>query len=362
MKIRELVLSDYKKIRHLVLKYGMNIQTSDNWKKTWTTNPQIKKGLKIPKGWVAIKHNKIIGVLENFPKLFKVKRRLLKIACKSTWVVEKKYRSYSMLLLNKYFNQKNVDLFLCTTANFNVNKIMTAKGAYENPTKSCSEVEFIILNTYKIIKAFFIKKKISRFNFLVQTINFIFNIFFYSKLNFKNILKVKKKYKIVNFCDKESMSFLTNNYFYKNKVGEFRDKTWLNWNLNIRKYNKEIWTIKSYHKNKLSGCCICIGETEQKLKVKRVFLANIRVLNVKNEIFDDLIKICILEAKNRNYDILEFKNLNEVLKKKMGKYNFLKRKFINNPYLFKFKNNKFNLFCKNKKIWETSLLDGDILF
>ena len=76
MKIRELVLSDYKKIRHLVLKYGMNIQTSDNWKKTWTSNPQIKKGLKIPKGWVAIKHNKIIGVLENFPKLFKVKKRL----------------------------------------------------------------------------------------------------------------------------------------------------------------------------------------------------------------------------------------------------------------------------------------------
>ena len=158
------------------------------------------------------------------------------------------------------------------------------------------------------------------------------------------------------------MSFLTKNYFYKNKAGEFRDKTWLNWNLNIRKYNKEIWTIKSYHKNKLSGCCICIGETDQKLKVKRVFLVNIRVLNVKNEIFDDLIKICILEAKNRNYDILEFKNLNEVLKKKMLKYNFLKRKFINNPYLFKFKNNKFNLFCKNKKIWETSLLDGDILF
>ena len=53
MKIRELVLNDYKKIRHLVLKYGMNIQTSDNWKKTWTTNPQIKKGLKIPKGCIG---------------------------------------------------------------------------------------------------------------------------------------------------------------------------------------------------------------------------------------------------------------------------------------------------------------------
>ena len=47
--------------------------------------------------------------------------------------MDREYRQYSLLLFREYFAQTNVDLFIDTTANATVGKILTAFGANEIP-------------------------------------------------------------------------------------------------------------------------------------------------------------------------------------------------------------------------------------
>ena len=63
----------------------------------------------------------------------------------TTWVVNTKYRSTSLLLLTEYFKQNNIDIFINTTANYETYKIWKAMGANSVPLLSCQEIEFQII-------------------------------------------------------------------------------------------------------------------------------------------------------------------------------------------------------------------------
>ncbi len=60
---------------------------------------------------------KIVGYLGNIPLSYEFEGEKLFVATTHAWVVDSRYRSYSILLLDYFFNQKSVDLYLTTTLN-----------------------------------------------------------------------------------------------------------------------------------------------------------------------------------------------------------------------------------------------------
>ena len=115
----------------------------------------------------------------------------------------------------------------------------------------------------------------------------------------------------------------------------------------------------------LVGFSICFGENNTQINLRKCSFSFIFLNNEKNEnYFDCLIKLSIKEANKRNYDIIEFRNLNLIYKNYLKKFLFFKRKYKHNPYLYKLNKNKFDSssYLNNKENWSISLLDGDILF
>ena len=362
MFLREVTFEDYTKIKKLVTKSKKNIQDYESWKKIWSTNPLLKKGYKIPLGWIIEKNQEVVGYLGNFPKVLKHNDKEYLASCITTWVVDDQYRSVSILLINQFFNQKEIDIFICTTAKSAVNKIWKALGAMEMPLVSCQEVEFVILNSKKFINGY-IKKKFNLPNFFTYLFILLFKMTFIHKLNFRHFSKINHNYKILDRVDEDIHAFLkkidANNY----RIKENKNKDWLSWNIERRILDKEVWSVKIFDKNSIIGYCLCIGENLNHIDLKRVYLADLEILDENNtEAFKDLIKISILESKKRNYDVIEFKNLNNYKKKFLKKFNFFKRKFKSNPYLYKFKENSKNFTYQDHDLWDISLLDGDNLF
>ena len=353
MNIKELNVKFYIKIKKLIKKNGFEIPPFSHWIKLWKNKPKKKIGDGIFKG------KELVGYHSYFDKKLIFKGKTYKILVSSNWNVHPNYRKYSIYLINKYFN-KNTDIFLTTTSNFKVSEIWKSFGAKEVNNKGCKRIFFRILDINKFLDILVIKKKLT-FIKLVKPI-LLPALYFYN--NTKNIFK--KDFKLYFKCNDNvdgeinsfNLNYEKNNVYPLEKRSDFEIKNYLR----IINHNKKIYLIKIINKDKLLGYCTLVREKIRNTNIHRMYLAELRIYskyyNYLNEIFDYVTYF----SKQKNCSIVEFRNLNTRILKRINYKKFYIREIKNNPYLIKLKPNlekKFNRLIK--KDWETSFLDGDCL-
>jgi hypothetical protein len=119
VEVREASFDDYDQIAQLESRYKLESKPPDEWQHLWTNNP-VYQGLTNhwPIGWVVEDSNhKVVGYLGNIPLSYEFEGKTLLSATTRAWVVEEPYRGYSILLLDHFFSQNTVDLYLTTTLN-----------------------------------------------------------------------------------------------------------------------------------------------------------------------------------------------------------------------------------------------------
>lgn len=117
MKVRPAVFEDYPRIVALQAGYGLEYKAFDDWKRLWAENPAyIAHEHDLPIGWVLERDDKYIaGYLGNIPLFYELQNETILASVAHSWVVDSQYRSYALLLLEEYFSQAKVQLFLNAT-------------------------------------------------------------------------------------------------------------------------------------------------------------------------------------------------------------------------------------------------------
>lgn len=354
MIIRKTNFNDYKKIRSLVKKNNNNIPPFNKWKNIWTKNPNYK--LKKPIADILLNNNKIYGYHSIIPKKLIYKKKIYKILVSSNWVVNKKYRQFSMQLLNKFFNM-NADIYLTTTANKDVANIWEAFGATTVKPNLTNLVIYKILSPYNFIYSFFILKKKYVPKLIIKLLSCFLKIYLKRKIHTKEKLNLKLLDLDIND------SYLENfNKNYENKIQEPSEKRSsynLKWYLGLIKYDKKILIKKIIINNIAIGYVVIIAKNEKKINLKRVFIAEIKIKDLYEKYINEILQTIFILMKKYKYDVVEIKNLNQKLYKYIDKKNYLFRKYEKSPYLVKInKRVKDNSIYKNIK---TTYLDGDCL-
>jgi len=120
LEVRKACFEDYEQIVELQSQYGL-AEKSDfrEWQHLWVDNPAYRKiARNWPIGWVLEAPNrKIAGYLGNIPMSYQFQGQELLAATTRAWVVDSQYRSYSILLIDYFFAQTDVDLYIATTVN-----------------------------------------------------------------------------------------------------------------------------------------------------------------------------------------------------------------------------------------------------
>ena len=116
--IREAVFGDYPQVAALESALGLVSKPYEEWLHLWADNPAYKALEGWPIGWVLEDENGcVVGYVGNIPLFYEFRGRRLVTAAGRAWTVDPRYRSFGLLLMETYFEQPRVDLFLNTTVN-----------------------------------------------------------------------------------------------------------------------------------------------------------------------------------------------------------------------------------------------------
>ena len=348
MLIRDATVNDYEQINNLNLRHNLNLPDKKEWGKIWLNNPEfIFKN--DPIGWVIEDQKKIRGFLGFIKKKYSDhKGAELNSLIISDWVVDKDYRSLSLSLLSNFFNKKNYDLFINSTANLKASKVWEAFGAKKIPLNNIQSSLFIPINCRKV------SNKIFRNIFL----NFILYNFLKYFLKFR-ILSIKEnsKYEIeyVKCYDNEIKNF-DKSQKKKEHVQENLD---YNWYISILEKKNKINFLKIFKENSLIAYCVLLSSKNKNFN--KTYLAQIKIkdkyLN-DNSIYEFIIKKIFIYSKYINTDLIEIKYIDENI------FNFLKKIIMINKSKkycsFYFYSKDKDLILKlSKEKWLINMFSGD---
>jgi hypothetical protein len=145
VQLRDARFQDYKAIAALEGSQGLISKPFDEWRRLWAGNPSFEEiGPRWPIGWVLEIDDRIVGCLSNIPLSYTFRGRKLLVAAGRGWAVEEEYRSYALLLMDQYFNQENVDLFLNTTVNGKAAEAFSTFGSLRVPVGDWQTAAFAV--------------------------------------------------------------------------------------------------------------------------------------------------------------------------------------------------------------------------
>jgi hypothetical protein len=120
-QLRPALFEDYPRIREMESSYLHATLPEQDWRGLFLDNPLWPRlSREWPLGWVLEDPaGRVVGSLTNIPSLYQFRGAELICANGRSWAVAPEYRGFALWLMDEYYNQPGVDLFVNTTVNQN---------------------------------------------------------------------------------------------------------------------------------------------------------------------------------------------------------------------------------------------------
>tara|TARA_B100000029_G_scaffold515285_1_gene621533 strand:- start:469 stop:1566 length:1098 start_codon:yes stop_codon:yes gene_type:complete len=362
MKIREIQIEDYIQIQELHRKYNLNILDKDEWIKFWKNNPcLLNSDIPAPIGWVLENEQKrIVGSLSNILKEYYYNNKKFFVACSHAWIVEDKFRLEAFALLKNFFSQKNIDVFMVTTANESTAKIWLRHDAKKMPVSTYQNSMFFVLDLEKLICSFLKVKKIYLGKIINKFIFYLSYVFLYKKINFWKSVNQPKNVIINTIIDNEFDVFWEDyKSEFKYKFLQSRSASWIRWHIQQKIEQNKAWINTVTENKKILGYAICLERNNPKIGLKRIVIIDLVSLQDNTEVYLSLIKGCVNESKKRGYHMIEAIGFKNSKNRIFSQFKTFNRKFPIFPFYYKIGKIVDKNFLNVEDAWDPSLIDGD---
>lgn len=152
--VREVQFSDYAAVSEVVTGNGLATEwPMDCWVGLWRENPAMPQNQSMPIGWVLEHAGRIGGYLGNIPMHYHFQGNRLLAAAAHKLAVNVDYRSKTLRLVAAFFAQKNVDLFLNTSANEASASVFQMCKSEQIPQPDYDKALFWAVNTRGLVES-----------------------------------------------------------------------------------------------------------------------------------------------------------------------------------------------------------------
>jgi hypothetical protein len=151
--LREARFEDFEAVSAMTRRLGQGADSLENWQRLWRDNPALKNGRAARIGWLLEAQGAVVGFLGSIPLQYSLDGKELSAAATCRLAIEPGYRGSTALLVTSFFRQKDVDLFLNTTATPAAGRIVAALRAVPVPQADYGKVLFWVLRPRKFLSA-----------------------------------------------------------------------------------------------------------------------------------------------------------------------------------------------------------------
>jgi hypothetical protein len=362
LKIREASFEDYHQIASLESRHGLEVVNQEEWKHLWIDNPvynELRKSWAI--GWVLENGEKhIVGSLGNIPIRYVFKGQQLTVSTSRSWVVDSSYRSYALLLLENYFAQKNVDLFINSTVNSQAYSAYTVFQALRVPAGAWDQSVFWITHRQGFTASFLAMKAFP----LAKPLSYPLSLGLFLKggLRRKAIRYHKNGVEIepcINFDDRFDIFWESLKRNKSQVLLGVRTREMLEWHFRYALLQKKVWILAISKGSHLSAYAIFCRQDNTRFGLKRMRLVDFQALDEDISLLLPMLSWALDKCQHEGIHMLEIIGLGPEKRNVIETLACRHRKLPSWLYFYNTKSQGLAESLKDPKVWDPSSFDGD---
>jgi len=360
-KFREATFEDYPQIAALESRYGLNPKSYEEWKHLWVANPAYQNFPRWPIGWVGENDDKeIVGCVSNIPLAYEFNGEPLVVATSRSFVVDSRYRAYSLSLLAHFFNQKNVDLFLNTTVNAQALKLQEVFRAARVPTGTWNRSAFWITSYRAFSASLLAKSRVYGASLLSYPASA--GLFLRDKLR-SGMWQSAGHHTPVSLCSRFDDRF---NVFWErirkqnsNRLLAVRSREILEWHFQYALAKNRAWVLTSSNGDELSAYAIFCRQDNPGLELERMRLVDFQALDGQAELLKPMLLHALEMCQREGIHMMEAIGFSAEKERAIEGANPYYRELASWRYFYRATDRQLALSLQNPGAWDPTCFDGD---
>lgn len=362
--LREARFSDFTAITDLKCRCGIVVDSLENWERLWRRNPALPRmRCSPPMGWVLQADDKIVGYLANISLLYRYGSRTLTAVAGSNFVLEPRYRRFAPSLLWRFFNQKDVDLYLATTAIEAVGNMARIFGSEPLPYSGYDMARFWILRPHSFAQALSKKLGVNRLASKVLEMSVSFALSVDGLIGRRKPKAVSAGLRVCEIQIEEiGAQFDT---LWQDKVNQgarvYADRSAqiLRWHCDIPRFQGKTHILGCHKQGELVGYAILRDNSIREDGLQTSILADLLVKGNDLDVAGTLLVAAYENAKKAGSNLFELRGLPCEFQELCSEWKPFVRKYSACPFYFKASDPVFHKAFAARGTWYTSLFDGD---
>jgi len=357
--VREATVDDFAAIREVVCRNGLSSPKYADWARLWNDNP-FRSALPVPLGWVLEnKTQGIVGTLGNIARMYAYNGEPVRAATGSSWAIDPLYRTSAIFLAKQFFSQKNIDLFLNTTASPAAAAIFKAFRCSEIPDPLYTRVLFWIIRYAGFAGALLRKVRLPA----LVGLRHAAGMALYCR---DAARRPKVRYRRMETCLLRSFDERFDALWdllrrRRNRLLAVRTSEALTWQFRPALETGDAAIIALLESGALSGYLIMKRGDDERLGLRRFQVVDIQAARDEPDIILSLMAGALEHAARSGVDVVEAVGFHKSKRDLLERLNPHHRTYPSFPYLYKVRADSPALrdALQNTDVWDASLFDGD---
>lgn len=357
--VREATAQDFTAISEVVHRSGLRSPNHTNWLRLWKENP-FRAEVPAPLGWVLENGAQgIVGTLSNIVRMYSYNGEPARVATASAWAVDSPYRTSAIFLAKQFFSQKNVDVFLNTTASAAAGEVFQAFRCSEIPDPSYTRVLFWVTNYAGFSRSVLRKLRVPSLPGLAQAAGLA--------LHWRDLAGRRRlQFRRLDTClldgfDERFDAFWEVLRARQDRFLAVRTARALTWHFRPGLADKSAAVIAALDGRFLAGYLIMMRGDDEQLGLRRLRVVDLQTARDAPDIVFSLMTSALEHAARSGVHVVESVGFHKSKRDVLEQMNPHRRTYPSCPYLYKVRTDRPSLrdALRNADVWDASQFDGD---
>ncbi len=359
--LREATLGDFNAISEVMLRCGLTPSSYPNWVRLWNDNP-FRSQVPAPVGWLLETEERIVGTFSNIVRMYNYNGEPVRVASASAWAVDPPYRAAAVLLAKQFFSQKNIDVFLNTTASAAAAEIFKAFRCCEIPDPSFTQVLFWVTNHAGFAGSVLRKVRAPDIPGLQRTMEMALRC---QNLIRRRGVRFGRLDTCLLSCFDQRFDVLWEILCARHdRFLAFRTAEALTWQFRPFLEDNSAVVLAAMEGAEIVGYLIMTRGDDERLGLRRLRVVDLQTVRDDADIILSLMVSALEQAARLKVHVVEAVGFHKSKRSVLQQLNPQRRAYPSCPYLYKVKKGCEPLrnALQNSDVWDASHFDGDASF